>query len=74
MAYNIKTKIGYVKIGYEKAKLQLEEYFKQEMEKLKPDEPEVINAEDIIYEPEIINDDDYEPDTDEEFIQNQYKF
>ena len=43
------------------------------MEKLKPDEPEVINAEDIIYEPEIINDDDYEPDTDEEFIQNQYK-
>ena len=30
--------MGYVKIGYEKAKLQLEQYFKQEMDKLKPDE------------------------------------
>ena len=64
--------LGYVKIGYEKAKLQLEQYFKQEMDKLKPDEePEFIYAEDL---PEIINDDDDEPDTDDEFIQNQYKF
>ena len=74
MAYNIKKKKGYVKIGYEKAKEQLEDYFKQEMDKLKPDEPKNINAEDMIEEPEIINDDDYGQDTDDEFIQNQYKF
>ena len=45
MAYNIKKR-GYVKIGYEKAKEQLEDYFKQEMDKLKPDEPEIINYDD----------------------------